>query len=338
MLFFFIKPLCLWLKRLPRRGGGAWQPWPPPNAHGNTAVLAALYYFFGPNPAVVVPINAAMHASSGILLILIGRTLSPERFSRIAISIAAALFVFLPSTLNWNGQVHKDGYAILGVFLVFYSGVLLFNSQSVNKIKLKVLVLVCAGIAITVFVRPNNLLIFLIPAVLMFLVSLRCFFESKTLACMRFFYFFAIVVSAILVRPEAHEAQVSAGVAIFGSPAAVFSDWHWEKTTYFPSHIERAFERAAALRVFMAAYGVREKAKSMIDLDVMPKNASESLAYLPRSLMIGIFAPFPNTWQDNPTLTRFLGIAEIFIWYAIFPGMLWFIWVLRKKARFGGFF
>lgn len=320
-------------------GWMAWQPWPPPNAHGNTAVLAALYYIFGVNPAVVVPINAAMHATSAILLILIANALTHDRVARTAAVFGAIIFIVLPSTLNWNGQVHKDGYAILGIFLMFYSGTLLFNPGGLKFYMFRMLASIVSGIALTVFVRPNNLLIFMIPAVFMLLFSLRYFRDSLNLILMRLFYVFVIVLAAISVHPDAHEAQINSGTAVFSTPGEVelklsrFNEWRWEKTDSIPSLLDRVAERAASLRVFMSAYGARENARSMIDIDIIPKNFVESLAYLPRSIVIGLFAPFPNIWREDMSLTRLLGIAEIAVWYTIFPGLLWFLWVSRHKRQ-----
>ena len=62
----------------------------------------------------MLPLNAVLHACSGLCLVLIGRHLFSGNFARVGSLVAGYLYVVFPSSLNWYGQNHKDEYAALG--------------------------------------------------------------------------------------------------------------------------------------------------------------------------------------------------------------------------------
>lgn len=333
----FHKVAVAMAEAMARDGWQAWAPWPPPNTQGNTGVLAALYYLFGPNPAVAVPLNACMHATSGILLVLIGKAIDQGKGGRFGMVLGALLFVAFPSSLNWNGQIHKDGYAILGFFLIVYAGVATFKKGSGWHDFAIVLVSLSVGLAVTVFVRPNNLLIFLIPASTMLVFALARCWKDWFRFLFQIGFVFVIFAAALVVRPEAHEAQLSAGTVVLDSQETHqdeldrFIGWRWERSDYLPLTLDKLGERVSHLRVFLAAFGIRENARSMMDIDRLPANFAELVQYFPRALSIGLFAPFPNSWANALSLPKMLGIAEISVWYIAFPGFLFLLWTSRRN-------
>ena len=191
-----------------RDGWSAWTPWPTTTAYGNVAVLAALYALFGPNPSSAIPINACLHASSGLLLILIGRNLSSARAGRIGAVVAACLFVGFPSALNWYGQVHKDGYAILGFLLLLFSGVRILKLEHVREAVVPLFAAV-AGLALTAFVRPNNLQLFEIMAFGMLVLGLATFRRMNIRCLMQILFSVMIILAATFIRSEAHQMETS---------------------------------------------------------------------------------------------------------------------------------
>ncbi len=105
-------------------GWSKWEPFPPINMTINVAILGALYAIFGYDPSFIVPINAALHAFGGVLVFLLVKEFSVKKhIGNYAGILAAFLFIAFPSALNWYGQVHKDGYTILGLLLVLFSWV-----------------------------------------------------------------------------------------------------------------------------------------------------------------------------------------------------------------------
>ena len=60
-------------------GWSAWTIWPATGVTGNVGILGALYALFGDDPALIIPVNALLHATSGVIVYLIGRKLFPNR-------------------------------------------------------------------------------------------------------------------------------------------------------------------------------------------------------------------------------------------------------------------
>ena len=110
-------------------GWSVWSPFPNQYTSFNVALLGALYAIFGVNTLLAVPLNALFHALSGVLLYLIAGELSANSSNgKIAGLIASIIFVIFPSALNWYGQIHKDGFAIFGIFL--YAYILVFSVKN----------------------------------------------------------------------------------------------------------------------------------------------------------------------------------------------------------------
>ncbi len=312
-----------------RDGWSAWTPWPTPSAHGNVAVLAALYAIFGPNPSSAIPINACIHASSGLLLILIGRELSSSRPAHWGALVAACLFIGFPSALNWYGQIHKDGYGILGFLLVLYSGVKLLRLERLREAA-NPLIAAGAGLALTAFARPNNLQLFQIMAVGMLVLAAIMFRRMNIRSALQAFFSVMIILTATIVHPPVGQLDESIGSAYSEQETGALANWHWTPSSVLPAVVDVFAQKLSNLRVFMAAHGVRENAGSMVDLDSMPSNMGEFLGYLPRATMVGMFAPFPGNWLSKISLARMVGVAETFLWYVIFPGLLWSAWQRRR--------
>lgn len=312
-----------------RDGWSMWTPHPPPNTYGNVAVLAALYALFGPNPSAAIPINAYLHASSGVLLILIGSELSSSRAARIGSVLAACLFIGFPSALNWYGQIHKDGYAILGFLLVLYSGVKLLKLERLQGAA-NPFIAAGAGLALTAFVRPNNLQLFQIMAVGMLVLAVAMFRRMNIRCVLQILFSVMIVLAATNFHPPVSQMDDSIKLAYSEQKIGALSNWTWTSSTVLPAIVDDFAKKLSNLRVFMAANGIRDNAGSMVDPGSMPSNMGELLVYLPRAMIVGVFAPFPGNWLSKISLARIVGVAETFLWYVIFPGLLWSAWQRRR--------
>ncbi len=72
----------------------------------------------------------------------------------------------------------------------------------------------------------------------------------------------------------------------------------------------------------MISYNLFVNANTLVDADDQPNSVGSILAYLPRALQVGVFAPFPNTWLQKLSLPKLGVIAETIIWYIVAPGIL----------------
>ena len=116
------------------KGWHIWSPFPNEYTSFNVALLGALYALFGVNSLLAVPLNAAFHAMGGVLLYLIAKELSTNNENgKVAGLVASISFIVFPSALNWYGQIHKDGFAIFGVFLYAYILVLSVKNYKVSS-------------------------------------------------------------------------------------------------------------------------------------------------------------------------------------------------------------
>lgn len=110
-------------------GWHAWELRAGPFNEPICGIAGALYALITPKPWTLIPLNAALHAASAVILILI-----LEFFSTRKKAIFASLpFLLYPSAAIWYAAIHKDGFFITGLFLYLY-GLLLLTSN-INKIR-----------------------------------------------------------------------------------------------------------------------------------------------------------------------------------------------------------
>jgi hypothetical protein len=139
------------------------------NVSYNTYFTGFMYAIFGNTPAVMIPINAALHATGGLILILIAQEVCPGKVGKYGGLLAATLFIIFPSSLNWYAQLHKDCYTITGILLVIYSWICSLNNclhKQIRKISIQLL----SGYLLIAFARPYYL------QLLLLIGSLNCIF------------------------------------------------------------------------------------------------------------------------------------------------------------------
>ncbi len=313
-------------------GWSAWSAWPAVGATGNVSLLAALYVVFGPNPALIIPVNAALHASAGILLLLLGIRIGGERRGFVAGLLAASLFIIFPSSLNWYGQVHKDGYVIAGVLLVFYVWLRSIDRDCGRKGRLYVFMGTCGGLFLVGFTRPYVLKILAIALLVswilnVFVMLFRGGLSRKIFGVMiQAVLLVVVIVSCLFIRGQNENAYVE----MFNAKSVYFSteinsedeQYEWQGGNILPNRIEDLIKTAALTRAGMIQYNILEGADSLIDSDVKPNNVLSVLAYLPRALHVGLFAPFPVAWFEKVSITRMISVFEMLIWYCFIPGVV----------------
>ncbi len=162
------------------QGWTHWTPWISKAYTGNVATLAALYVYFKPDPAIIIPINAALHATGGILILLIGRLIWPGRTGLYAGLAASVLFIIFPSALNWYAQIHKDGYSIAGLLIFLYSWLSWSNKEISLKNTLFFFLGIITACLLIAYVRPHIIQILIPISLLMFFLLLfHWLFQQK---------------------------------------------------------------------------------------------------------------------------------------------------------------
>ncbi|MDA8094312.1 MAG: hypothetical protein M0T84_10450 [Betaproteobacteria bacterium] len=312
-------------------GWSAWAPWSRlTETTGNVGVLSALYALFSPHPALVIPVNAFLHATSAALLFMIGRELWPGRTGNLSGLLVAALFVFFPSALSWYSQPLKDTYAIAGILMIGYAHTLTLREVGERKDLLRAFVWMALGVFLITFVKPYYLKLLLVSIALVLLLLAAQGIWMKRWQPLRVwsFYMLAGVFMALVATavkpyvPAAENGKVYAASTIGKKiSTATNKSWEWKAVPWLPRSVDRNLELAARTRAGLISYNQKVGAGSLIDAGAAPQSAGQLLEYLPRALQVGLFAPFPDTWMRKAGVTWLLAVAETMCWYLLVPGI-----------------
>jgi murein biosynthesis integral membrane protein MurJ len=294
----------------------------------NVTLLGALYALFGDDPSLIVPFNAAIHALNGVLIYRIGKELGTGRSGTIAGLAAAILFVGFPSALNWYGQVHKDGFAIVGILVVAWSWIWLRERPPDTRGLIVVASSTALSIVFTFTSRPYNLA--LLAVALGLVLAAMLVIDVRHLR----------VRGSKLAIYLLSLALVAAGpvlVSVRGFPdserqfEASLPDWSWKTTSSVPRWVDRGLETAARLRVRFVESGRVAGASSMIDTEITPDSVAAVAAHAPRAVQVALFAPFPTQWLEKFSLARLVAVFETGIWYLLAPGVLFLLFLHRSS-------
>ena len=330
-------------------GWSSWRLYPANGAPGNVAILGALYVFFGHDPSLAIPINAAIHALGGLLIFLLARELATKQsVGTYAGVIAGSLFVIFPSALVWYGQNHKDGYAIAGMLLILYVWVKAIKIPANNRSWGWLILGNLAAMTLVGIVRPFGLKLLLIVALgALVAIVMSAILKGKMSAEKKLIGFFVIVILMLAGGMKTTVAlgglqsdtvyanwrsEIANGESEIANEQSEIVNWQWISSRWLPDSIEQYIETAAKTRAGLIVYGISVNAKSMIDVDIAPNSIGEVAAYLPRAFQIALFAPFPSSWLTNVSMTRLVAVGEMFIYYLCIPGIFMLLFYNRKPA------
>lgn len=318
-------------ERIRQHGWSEWRVYPTLGATGNVALLGALYVWFGEDPSLMVPVNAAIHALAGSLLLVLGRTIWPGRVGTIAGMVAGTLYIVFPSALNWYGQIHKDGFAIAGTAMVLTAWMLV-EAGRLNF--WRPLLAALAGLALIVFVRPYNLVLVLGAVLVMLTIKIALYWKNRSSREFRRSLAVQLIL-AVLVGAAAYLApKTDAGEQSYATwnRAGGMNEWVWQPTSWIPLSIEKYVEVMARTRAGLIDEGLKIQAGSLYDAGALPASTPQVAAYVPRALQIALFAPFPVRWFEKVSVTRLVAVGETATWYLIAPGVLLALWLGRSRA------
>jgi hypothetical protein len=327
-----------------------WPAWMlAPQGH-TAAGLAALFYFvLGASPASLIPLNAAMHATSGILVIYLLRELGSGLLPAIA---AASLWILFPSSLQWVTQISKDGCFFAGMLAAILGWTMLLRHLKTGVCTATVYrgtgLLVC-GILVAGVVRQFAFQLLLVPACAFALFSILQLIRNARDGLpvpgqnMGIVAFAFIVPIALAVGPRdirIEPAPIPSDMTAIGAAKTeITAGKNWQNNPSVPEFVDRALISLALAR---RAYGAvtYKSAGSMIDLDQQFYSAADVVAYLPRALQIGLLAPFPSYWfmqsaSPGSTAMRLVAGAEMLMIYPLLLlGLPLAIWRWRRKLEF----
>lgn len=321
--------------RIHAQGWSAWQL--KPEGHV-VAGIASIFYVFLPDARILIPLNAALHASAALVLVNLLNLFINNKFRSI---LCALPFLIFPSNLQWTAQLHKDIFSVLGVVVLLYGMVLLARLDSYKSEKqyfanfIPIIFCLC-GFALIYLVR-SYILAIIMPFMILFFsslfaISLIWMFRKKISWQKAMPIVFSIILISFMLA-QAHSADpvesaartwiiaerrseqnISAAIedptAAIEDPTAAKVDVeimakkydidkYWKSSSWLPLFIDRKVACIAIIR-----RGFRRstpEAKSNIDNDVGFGNAKDMLIYLPRAAQIVFLAPFPTQWFSKGT-------------------------------------
>jgi len=138
--------------RIREEGWSVWQL-RPNGEYALHGIPSAIYAVVAPEPWTLIPLHAALHATSTLLLAYILRMF----VSSWGVAVAAALsFLLFPSSLITYTQITKDAYSICGGFMFLYGWLLLARwpeGQSRRQV-IGIALLIAGGATVAWTARP----------------------------------------------------------------------------------------------------------------------------------------------------------------------------------------
>ena len=319
-------------QRIHANGWSEWHIYPQ-GASANVGLLSLLYALLGPDPAWFIPFNAAAHATGALLIYRIGVRLVGGDVGKLGGLLAAICFLVFPSALQWYGQNHKDAFAIVGLLLVLDAWLAIHDDQYVVEVRgtIRALFAALLGVLLLGFVRPYFVVVAALGLSASFLISSIWRSRAKVVAIRLVFIVVLASMAAFFVRfgiAEGVYGSHGEGINV-GAYASTSEKFLWKENDGMPEILDKTLRRASELRAHFVYYGRSVGAGSEIDGDRRPTTAWAALAYMPRALFLGLFAPFPDRWGERVTLPRLIGAMETAAWYLACLG------VIVSVARYG---
>ena len=341
-----------------RDGWSAWEL--RPERQSPAGIAAVFYFLFGAHPWTLVPMNAAVHATTTVVMVRIMQTF----VSDIRIALLCALpFILFPSSLILYSQIHKDGIFFLGIILNLYGWVLLARLNNWDGVGIKTflpVLYIFVGCFLIWVMRPYG--IKMMQGIgCIFIIMLAPYFVTQILRRRLLFSrgFLALLIIAglpiaigifkdgsergevTLVHTIAQDdrttkitAERDTNQAFLNKAEQALERIRWMETQWVPRFLDDIFLTISIVRSgYQGSIG-----SSNIDADIYFRSASEFLLYLPRAIQIGFTAPFPSDWiaksvsENKTTLKKLIAIEMFFIYCALFF-LAYAFWYWGKKIH-----
>jgi hypothetical protein len=329
-------------ERIRSEGWAVWELRPAGNAP--TGIAAAIYVFLTPEPYMLVPLNALVHAAGGLVIYLMAYGISRHRLA----SVAAALpFLLFPSAASWYAQIHKDGIFALGMLLCALGWMQAFRPDfwlaPVPRYA-AVLLPIAAGLFLVWLVRPHIMILMqAVGAVTtvfglgLVLVWWRKGVLGGPRSLVAGFVFIAIPVLMVLAKPSDYRVESWKGDVVARESVMRYMPSACLLERGANASVDKLPVTIAAMRDFFTS-GYRN-AKSNMDPEFVPGTVCNLLTYVPRALQIGFLAPFPSAWLADGsiaagTMMRRVVSAEMLAVYAGLLFLLLAVWRYRCKPEF----
>lgn len=330
--------------RIQKEGWSVWELRPAGNAP--TGIAAALYVFVTPEPYMLVPLNALVHAAGGMTVYLIAYLVSANRLASV---VAALPFLLFPSAASWYAQIHKDGIFALGMLLCALGWMQAFRRDFWLTLVPRfaaLLVPIALGLFLIWVVRPHIMILMQAVAIVasvsgLLLVALwwRWGVLQGRRIVLAAFVSVMIPLLVVLVKPSDYRVESWKGDVVARETVMPYMPGHCVLERGANAFADKLSSTVAAMRDFYISGNSYKNAKSNMDVDFVPGTVCNLVGYLPRALQIGFLAPFPAQWMADgsvaaSTLMRRVISAEMLAVYACLLLLPLAMWTFRRKPEF----
>ena len=280
-------------------------------------IAAAIYALTGVSkPFMYLPLNAILF---GIAVAELHRLISYIAKENKYTWVGVLPLLLFPSSLMIYGQLHKDIFSIVGVFLIFNT-LLLAGDQKGWKVYLSFFLRTISGLFLIWIVRPYFMEVVSIAwmagvSILVLWILWRRPTRYKRLLIivtgMFFIHQWGVSLSSgqdyYAPPPKANHINSNS----INSNSIVLLE---ELLVTYPARFDRVRQN------FINGY---PNAGSMIDANVRFYSVLDVLNYIPRAIQIGYLAPFPDMWiaqgvNPGSGIMRKISGIEMLVAYAAF--------------------
>jgi len=333
-------------EKIQEHGWSAWEL--RPHGHPAAGIAAAIYAISVPEPYMFIPLNAALHATAGVVLMRLAKFLIDDDFLALCASLP---FLIFPSAMAWYTQIHKDGFYFTGAFLCLYGWILLARIQTWQsgwQTIMSGIVWISVGLTLMVVVRTYSFQVMQAMGFILAIgISILFIARGRTKKLPWQTCTFAIVIMFLVpfslklapIDPKLNK-KVKTQVSISESKVACEAVWDshllidggvkncWRANSWLPNRIEDKFLWLAWQR---ESYLLHSDAGSLIDRGDVLLSVSDFVGYFPRATQIGFLAPFPRHWieqgvsQGGTIMRRAAGLEMIGVYCTLLflPYALW---------------
>ncbi|MDD5120692.1 MAG: hypothetical protein PHR84_05225 [Candidatus Omnitrophica bacterium] len=185
-----------------------WSVWQlKPSGQSPAGIGSIFYFFILPDPRILIPFSAALHASAALVLVGLLDLFLKNKTKAI---LCVLPFLVFPSNFQWTAQWHRDGFSILGIFLIL-QGIVLSASPELYKqrnwlfINCRLIVFYICGFILIWFARAYilvviDLFIKLFFSILFLIYLMKAFKGEIPWQKVLFVLFFMLLIIIVLGR------------------------------------------------------------------------------------------------------------------------------------------
>lgn len=344
-------------KEIERMGWGAWEL--RPDNQFPAGMASFLYAMIYPSPLIMLPLNAAVHATSGYLVIKILKCF----FRMKAAVIGGVFFVLNPISLEWITQIHRDGFYILGNIIFFYAFISIINAINDNILDVKnyciIFLLYTFSILLVWVSRPYWIAIFLIFSILILGALIYKLIRLKNNNYKGIILLLGIIIiqyGTIKINPDKELVRIPASIEVMQTTREKYTEkkksineeikqeqvlskdenrdniFYWESQQWLPKSIDNRLYTIGILRDGV----IKSGGNTLIDSNRQFHSYTDLIEYLPRAFFVGFFSPFPEMWSGKGSSVattigrKLLGVISIVCYLGIFGSFIFFIRNIRN--------